>query len=148
MGGDRWLPPSAPGAQAPRRWDEERVEVPSPPPTPTTVPGQPVAPAPAQPSNGQAVAALVLGICGLVFLVMAIGLLAPLSLPCSILAWVFGVKGRRLADRGLAGQRGLAQAGFVMGVVGTVLGVLALIAWAVVIATMPEFGEGGRFDPS
>ena len=80
------------------------------------------------------VAALVLGIVGLTLAVWTFGILFPINLTCSVLAWIFGVKGRRKADLGVAGQRGLAQAGYIMGIVGTVIGVLALVAWVLVLA--------------
>lgn len=128
----RWLPPEAPGAAPPPRWDAP------PPPAPPLRAQQP--PAGAQPvflqaqgsSNSAAVASLVLGISGLVlFVLTGFGLVFILNLPCSVLAWIFGVQGKRREDRGEgAGQRGLAQAGHVLGVIGTVLGLLAIIGWA------------------
>ena len=151
---ERWLPPSAPGGQSPRRWDPEPPTPSEPaappataPPSSPATPAPPVAappayapptafvqPHPPQPSNGQAVAGFVLGICGLAFLVLSVGILFVVSLPCSVLGWIFGVKGRRRADRDGLGQRGLAQAGLIMGVIGTVLGVLALVGWILVFA--------------
>lgn len=184
-----WLPPKAPGAQAPREWHsvpepdplpaaEPRPEHaaggeaarPSPlgsvagggaaepgaaPPTPGRGPavtdrrdwwragGAPARPAggpvpmaargAARPAgNGQALASLVLGIAGLVlFFAAGFGLVFVLNLPCSIMAWAFGVQGRRKVDRGeTAERRGMAQAGMVLGIVGTVIGGLAIIAWA------------------
>nr|WP_237331441.1 DUF4190 domain-containing protein [Streptomyces mexicanus] len=56
-----------------------------------------------------------------------------LSLVLGILAVVFGVKGRRKAARGEADNHGQAQAGFIMGIIGIVLG-LAVIAFLVVVA--------------
>ena len=41
-------------------------------------------------SNGQATAGLILGIAGLTVLVLGMGVFFFVSLPCSILAWVFG----------------------------------------------------------
>ena len=83
-------------------------------------------------TNGHAVAALTLGIAGLVlFVASGFGLVFVLNLPCSVLAWVFGVRGMRRADRGEGvHQRGMARAGMVLGVVGTVVGVMAVVAWA------------------
>ena len=84
-----------------------------------------------QPGNTQAVAALVFGIAGIAFLVGGAGLLFIINLPCSVLAWVFGRAGMRRVDRGeTTAHRGLAQAGMILGVVGTVVGVLAVAAWA------------------
>jgi len=88
--------------------------------------------APAAPGNGHAVAALGLGIAGLVlFLVSGFGLVFILNLPCSILAWMLGVTGMRRVDRGeTTARRGMAQAGMLLGVIGTVIGGLAIVAWA------------------
>jgi hypothetical protein len=161
-----WLPPLAPGAQAPRRW--HTVPEPStpagrsPPSAPEAALGPnassaaPTASGPddawwrdqrgasgAAPAtfggplaapvatNGHAVAALTLGIAGLVlFFASGFGLVFVLNLPCSVLAWVFGLRGMRRVDRGETAQRrGMAQAGMVLGVVGTVAGGLAIIGW-------------------
>jgi hypothetical protein len=47
---------------------------------------------------------------------------------------VLGVIGKRRVDRGETERhRGLAQAGLIMGVIGTVLGLLALAAWIVFV---------------
>lgn len=149
-GESQWLPPAAPGAQS--------VPVapltpapPSPPPAPAPTappigapgPGQPLGPLPAAPPgpppNDRAVLALVLGIGGLVaFFGARLGLIFILNLPPSIAAWVVGVQARRRVDRGETDQhRGLAQAGLVMGVIGTVLGVLAIVGWTLAL-TMSE----------
>lgn len=95
---------------------------------------------PPRPTNGSAVAALVLGIAGIAVTVLFAGLLFIVSIPCSIAAWVLGVKGKRIAapDPNLEptrpGGRGLAQAGLVMGIVGLVLAILAIIAWALLFS--------------
>ena len=65
--------------------------------------------------NGMGVAALVLGIVGFV-----LG-------PCSILAIVFGRIGLNRVARGEATNRGVAQAGFVLGIVTLLLWILGLI---------------------
>jgi hypothetical protein len=83
-------------------------------------------------TNGHAVAALSLGIAGLLlFVVSGFGLVFILNLPCSILAWMLGVAGMRRVDRGeTTVRRGMAQAGMLLGVIGTVIGGLAIVAWA------------------
>ena len=102
-------------------------DVPPPPPPPPAAPPPPP-PMPAQPggggaaasTNGFAIASLVLGIlgivtCGYTFLV------APL------LAVIFGVIAKRqIAERGQGGQ-GLAQWGFILGVIGLVVSVLLIV---------------------
>ena len=84
----------------------------------------PAAPPPPQPvvvsvpTNGYAVASLVLGIAGLGFLFVG-----------PILALVFGYMGRNEIDRsgGVQGGRGLAVAGIVLGWVGIGLSILFLV---------------------
>ncbi len=75
--------------------------------------------------NRAAVASLWLGVSGLIMFVLSgFGLLFILNLPLSILAWVQGARGRRTLAR-----RDLATAGMVTGIVGSALGVLAVIGW-------------------
>jgi drug/metabolite transporter (DMT)-like permease len=84
-----------------------------------------------RPRNTHAVAALVFGIAGIVFLVAGAGLLFIFNLPCSVLAWSFGRAGMRRVDRGeTAERRGMAQAGMILGIVGTVVGAVAIVSWA------------------
>lgn len=99
--------------------------VPSPPPAPFAA-----APRARQPDNGKATAALVLGIAGLALWASSLGLLFFLNFPCSILAWRFGVEGRRrvLAGETAAGE-GPAKAGVALGIMGVVLGILGLLWW-------------------
>ncbi len=84
---------------------------------------------PMVPQNGMGVAAMVLGILACCLFCMY----GVLSLVLGVLAVVFGVKGRRRAARGEADNHGQAQAGFIMGIIGIVLG-LAVIAFLVVVA--------------
>ena len=67
--------------------------------------GQPMA---AQPQNGMGIAALVLGILGVVPCLSIVG---------GILAIVFGRIGMAKSDQGLATNGGMAKAGFVLGVI-------------------------------
>ncbi len=141
-----WLPPEAPGAgQAPpRRWDRPEAAAPAPsqqPQEPTPAPAFSQPPRGHEPSNGQAVAGLVCGILGLTVLLGTAGLAFVVSLPLSICAWVFGIKGQRRADRGEAGHRGLGQAGWIMGLIGTILGVLAMIGWILLFALNDDLIE-------
>ena len=77
-----------------------------------------------------AVAALVLGILGI--------LVCPLLGP---FAWLYGRRGEQAVDAsgGLLAGRGLATAGKVLGIVGTLLIVLLLVALLVLVGT----GSGG-----
>ncbi|MFH8975300.1 DUF4190 domain-containing protein [Streptomyces sp. NPDC017890] len=92
--------------------------------------------APMPPQNGMGTAAMVLGILACCLFCMY----GVVSLVLGILAVVFGVKGRRRAERGEANNHGQAQAGFVMGIVGIVLGivVIALIAIGITAAINDE----------
>jgi hypothetical protein len=86
-------------------------------------------------------ASLVLGIAGLVTFVYpaGFGLVFVINLPCSVLAWVFGVQAMRADDPGSAArQRSRAQAGKVIGIVGVILGVLAIVAWGLAIGLDDE----------
>lgn len=74
---------------------------------------------PAQLQNGMGTAALVMGILQF-FCLGTIG---------SVLAIIFGKIGMNKADQGLANNRGVAKAGFVLGIIG-----LALTAIGIVIA--------------
>lgn len=85
-----------------------------PPPTPN------YHPAPQQ-QNGMGVAALVLGIVALV--TCWIGVIP------SVLAIIFGSIGMKKADQGLANNRGLAKAGFILGIIGAAI-------WAVFIVVV------------
>ncbi|GAA3954803.1 DUF4190 domain-containing protein [Streptomyces marokkonensis] len=87
---------------------------------------------PLPPQNGMGTAAMVLGILACSLFCMY----GVVSLVLGTLAVVFGVKGRRRAARGEANNHGQAQAGFVMGIIGIVLGiaVTALIAAAIIVS--------------
>jgi hypothetical protein len=138
-GGTLWLRPDSgvhqvPGPAPPAEYLGAPVA--NPYAQPGAYPGYPmVAHGPIEPSNGKAVAAMVLGIVGLFFLLSGLGIVFFVNLPCSVLAWIFGVQGKRLVDSGVT-TRGdaMAKAGIWTGIVGTILGVLAIILWIVVIA--------------
>ena len=85
-------------------------------------PGMPMAP-----QNGMGTASMVLGIlaCALFCFYGVV------SVVLGILAVVFGVKGRRKAEQGLANNHGQAQAGFVMGIIGIILGVVVITLIAI-----------------
>lgn len=95
-------------------------------------------PPPSRPTNGAAVAALALGIAGIVVTLFFAGFLFIVSIPCSIAAWIFGVKGKKvaapdpMAEPQRPGGRGMAQAGLICGIVGLVLAVLAVIFWVII----------------
>ena len=136
-----YLPPRAEGGAAP---------------TPPAAPAAPAAPAGPRPplsqatflqpesgeTNGPAVASFILGVSGLGLTVLFAGWLFFVALPCSVLAWIFGVQGKRKVDRGeVAVRRGMAKTGQVLGIVGLILGILLIVFWVVLF-----FGYGIEID--
>jgi hypothetical protein len=100
------------------------------------------------PGNGQAIAAFVLSLSGLALLLLSAGLLFVISIPCAVLAMVFGRKGKRRVDSGeTAKHRGLAQAGWVIGIVTLVLSLLSATGWILAIATDPGFFDDLEQEP-
>ncbi|WP_205473286.1 DUF4190 domain-containing protein [Nocardioides sp. SYSU D00038] len=134
-------PPASPSSSHPG-WGEEPPTTPWPtqqwpqqPPPPPQQPPPYWTPAylPAYPTgnHGGAQTAMTLGIVGLVGTVGAFVCCATLPLAvCSPVAWVLGARARgqiRRAAPGTYGNEGAATAGLVMGVVGTLLLVLAIV---------------------
>lgn len=85
-------------------------------------PGMPVAP-----QNGLGIAAMVLGIVSCTLFC----LYGVVSLVTGILAVVFGIKGRKRAEAGVATNHGQAQAGLIMGIIGIILGITVIVLIAV-----------------
>jgi hypothetical protein len=83
-----------------------------------------VQPRPARPAGGQGTAALWLGIASIVICVLSVGVLALLTLPLGIAALVLGIKARR---------RGAGNAGLILGAIGVLLSLLALLFWVVLV---------------
>jgi len=73
------------------------------------------------PQNGMGTAALVMGILQFI----CIGTIG------SILAVIFGKIGMNKADQGLANNRGVAKAGFILGIIGLALSAVGLIVWLI-----------------
>ncbi|GAA0916438.1 DUF4190 domain-containing protein [Streptomyces thermoalcalitolerans] len=97
---------------------------------------------PAQPQNGMGIAAMVLGILACCLFC----LYGVVSVVLGVLAIVFGVKGRRKAEQGLADNHGQAQAGLVMGVIGLVLGLVVVVLIAIGITAAINSEEDGWKD--
>ncbi|MFF9488719.1 DUF4190 domain-containing protein [Streptomyces sp. NPDC014676] len=91
---------------------------------------------PGQRQNGMGVAAMVLGILACCLFCFY----GVVSVVLGVLAIVFGIKGRKKAEQGLADNHGQAQAGLITGIIGLVLGiaVIVLIAIGVVAAINSE----------
>ncbi len=77
----------------------------------------------AAPQNGTGTAALVLGILGF----LCIG---PFGW---VPALILGRSGMARADQGLATNRGVAQAGFIIGLIGTILAAIGLVIWIIAL---------------
>ncbi|MFJ8594909.1 DUF4190 domain-containing protein [Streptomyces sp. NPDC093598] len=82
---------------------------------------------PPAPQNGMGVAAMVLGIISCTLFC----LYGVVSLVTGILAVVFGIKGRKRAEAGVATNHGQAQAGLIMGIIGIILGITVIVLIAV-----------------
>jgi hypothetical protein len=140
-----WLPPRAPGAQPAPVFEpaapEPEVAAPAaaaPPPPPAAAPttDRPtfVKTGTSQ-SNGLALTSLILGIVGVSLLVLSLGVLFIVTLPCSIGAWICAAQARsRIAVGESSTGQGQAQAGHILGILGVVLGVLAMVGWIVAFA--------------
>jgi hypothetical protein len=83
---------------------------------------------------------MVIGIIGLVAVSTCWG--SFLGIILSPIALGLGLSGRRAADRGEGGGRGQAVAGFVMGIVGTVLSVLCIAFLVVMLVFYSEELDG------
>jgi hypothetical protein len=140
MGGmaEGWLPPTAPGAKPPPRFDapveEPAPARPEPPPSgPTFV--RPSAPPPGE-RNAAAAWAMALGISGLVLVVLSLGSLFILTLPLSAAAWALARKAHRRIESGETSQgEGQATAALWLGRIGVIAGVAALVVFIVLVAS-------------
>ncbi len=117
-----WLPPQAAGAASPPQFTRAGVDPSWPPPRPHQPARQ----------GSSALWARILGVSGLLLFVFpaGFGLVFLFNLPASIMAWALGA---RSLPQG--------RTGMVLGIVGTVAGVLAIVAWGVAIAVSPELRD-------
>jgi hypothetical protein len=98
------------------------------------------------PDNGQAVAGFVLSIVAGTLLVVTAGLSSIVSVICAGLGIVYSLRGRRKVDRGETPQhRGLAQAGFIVGIVSLVLAILATVGW-ILFLVFADLGDLDSLD--
>lgn len=99
-------------------------------------------PAPQGPGNGTAITGFVLSISSIALLFFSAGLSSVISLGLAIAGAIVGRNGRQKVDRGETTQhRGLGQAGFIVGIVGAVLSVLAIVAWTLIFSLSDGFLE-------
>jgi len=103
------------------------------------------APDPAAPDNGAAVAGLVLSVTAGTLLMLSVGTSSIISIVCAALGIYYSRKGRARVDRGETPKhRGVAQAGFITGIVTLGLSILATVFWllfAIIYATDEGFRQ-------
>jgi hypothetical protein len=149
-GSPQFLPPQPAG---PEPELGARPAPPPPPPTPTYAPpaqaaqpqyqqqswGYAQQPQP-QADNGPAVAGFVLSVVSVGLLIVSAGVSSLISVGCSISGIVYSRKGKKKVEKGETTKNaGLAQAGFVVGIVSLCLAVLATLIWtAVLIAAVSD----------
>src|SRR5919106_5073070 len=105
--------------------EQEPPQEQQPPPPPPGFPQQqPYQYVQVRPSNGFAVAAMVLGIVGAVF--GLIPLTAPVAFICGLLGVIFGFIGIRRARRVRVGM-GMAVAGLVLGIIAVMLSIIGFV---------------------
>lgn len=98
------------------------IPPPPPPPPPSMSAPTPMSSPGSNPKNWMGITALILGIVGLlVVCCWGFGFLP------SAAALVLGLLGKKAADSGEANNRGMSQAGFILGIIGVVLNVLTFI---------------------
>jgi len=97
------------------------------PPTPVPSPPAPQAPVVTPPTDGQAIAALILGILGVIGVCPVVG---------SIIALILGrsAEKRIEASGGTIGGEGLAKAGWILGIIGIGLGIFFVVVFILVFA--------------
>jgi len=98
-----------------------------------------------QADNGPAVAGFVLSIVSVALLFLSAGLSSLISVGCSIFGIVYSRKGKKKVEQGETTKNaGLAQAGFIVGIVSLCLAVLATLIWTAVLvaaATDEDFRD-------
>ena len=156
-----WQPPGYGGDPPPSYPPQQPSPPPAAPPFPPPQPQQPQQPPynpyayqqpqqqwgyypqqPQEPGNAPAIVGFCLGVGSLALLLMSVGFLWPLTLGGSIAAIFVGRNGMKKVDAGETRKhRGLGQAGFITGIIGTILSLLALAACAAILASDDEFFE-------
>lgn len=97
-------------------------------------------PGPQGPGNGAAITGFILSIASIALLVFSAGLSTIVSLGLAIAGAIVGKNGRDKVDRGETTQhRGLGQAGFIVGIVGIALSILAIVAWTLIFSLVDDF---------
>ena len=139
LGGRPAEPPTqpmhAPGPQAPAPGQQGPPAAPPPPPQqPPGYQQQPWGYQQPQPDNGPAVAGFVLSLVAGGLLVLSGGLSSIVSVGCAIAGIIYSRKGKAKVDAGETRKHGgLAQAGFIIGIVSVVLSLLATAFWVLLL---------------
>jgi hypothetical protein len=144
-GSSQYLPPQPAGPEP----ELGARPAPQAPPPPAYAPPAQAAPQqqqwgyaapPPQADNGPAVAGFVLSIVSVALLFLSAGLSSLISVGCSIFGIVYSRKGKTKVEQGETTKNaGLAQAGFIVGIVSLCLAALATLIWtAVLIAAVSD----------
>jgi hypothetical protein len=139
---DGWLPPRAPGAKPPPRFDVAPGSVASEPPPPARPTF--VRPGPAAPGkrNAAAVWAVALAVTGLCLLILSLGTFFALTLPLSTAAWILAGRARKQIASGATTQgEGQAAAALWLARIGVIAGVAALVAFIALVALGVDFEQ-------
>jgi len=120
-----WLPPVAPGARPP-----------APPPRPPLATPDPTT------RNAAAVWALVLAVTGLALLLVSLGTLFVITLPCSAVAWAMAVRARGRVERGETSYGdGQATAALWIARIGVLAGLAAMVIFVALLASGFDFEQ-------
>jgi hypothetical protein len=144
-GNPQFLPPQPPGPE-PELGSRPAPPPPPPPQAPSYAPPQQAFGYPQQTQvqpqadNGPAVAGFVVSIVSVSLLVLSAGLSSVISVAGSIVGIVYSRKGKKKVEQGeTAKHEGLAQAGFIVGIVSLCLAALATAFWtAVLVAALSD----------
>src|ERR671939_616520 len=135
-----WLPPRAPGAKPPPRFDVAPEGPPparSEPPPATFVRRQPAVPGA---RNGAAVWAVALAVTALCLLILSLGTFFVLSLPLSTAAWILAARARRrIASGATTHGEGQVAAALWLARIGVIAGVAALVVFVALVASGVDF---------
>lgn len=146
----RYLPPEPEGSEPDLGAAAQPPQPPPPPPPQAQYHPPPQQPwgwqppsGPPVPDNGVAVTGFVLSLVAAGLLLISVGLSSIVSIVCAGLGIFYSHKGKQRVDRGETPKHGgLAQAGFITGIVTLVLSLLATAFWVLIIviyATDEEF---------
>ena len=139
---DGWLPPTAPGAKPPPRFDVPAEPVAPEPPKAAPTFTRPNAAAATGERNTTAVWAITLGITGLGLLLLSLGSLFIVTLPCSAAAWVLAARARSRIESGATKEgEGQAVAALWLGRIGVIAGVAAAVVFIALLASGFDFEQ-------